>query len=190
MIWYGLGTVGRLEVTDGLQVIESKAWALNSAVECHLHTSSRFNTFNNLTRLRGTAKYLKIHGSQRPLRVLMRVQIAQSALREFLLLFAFSGAKCHPLRLALLSLFPCRLHSGIYSSVRAGTSGYAWTGKECAFLRKTKCRRSSSSNFRMDTRSLGTVSSLRRKVPGFWCPASPNTFPQSIPTFRSLFLRG
>ena len=32
-------------------------WALNSAVECHLHVSSLFNTFNNLTRLTGTAKY-------------------------------------------------------------------------------------------------------------------------------------
>jgi hypothetical protein len=39
-------------------------WALNSAVECHLHTSSLFNTFNNLTRLLGTAKYLIIRGSQ------------------------------------------------------------------------------------------------------------------------------
>jgi hypothetical protein len=61
-LWYG----GRLRWFAST----SKAWALNSAVECHLHTSSRFNTFNNLTRLRGTAKYLKIHGSQRPLRVL------------------------------------------------------------------------------------------------------------------------
>jgi len=39
-------------------------WALNSAVECHLHTSSLFNTFNNLTRLLGTAKYLIVRGSQ------------------------------------------------------------------------------------------------------------------------------
>jgi hypothetical protein len=39
------------------------SWALNSAVECHLHTSSLSNTFN-LTRLLGTAKYLKTRSSQ------------------------------------------------------------------------------------------------------------------------------
>ena len=49
--------------------LTARKWALNSAVECHLHTSSRFNTFNNLTRLRGTAKYLEIHGNTRALRV-------------------------------------------------------------------------------------------------------------------------
>ena len=56
-------------------------WALNSAVECHLHTSSRFNTFNNLTRLLGTAKYRIIRGSRRLERVLVRVlhQVAESA---------------------------------------------------------------------------------------------------------------
>jgi hypothetical protein len=48
-------------------------WALNSAVECHLHTSSLFNTFNNLTRLAGAAKYLKIRAGQVPVRVRMRV---------------------------------------------------------------------------------------------------------------------
>jgi len=42
--------------------LTARTWALNSAVECHLHTSSRSNTFNNLTRLSGTAKYLKIPG--------------------------------------------------------------------------------------------------------------------------------
>ena len=39
-------------------------WALSSAVECHLHTFPRSNTFNNLIRLPGTAKYLIIRGSQ------------------------------------------------------------------------------------------------------------------------------
>jgi hypothetical protein len=33
-------------------------WALNSAVECHLHTLISFNPLNNLTRLYETAKYL------------------------------------------------------------------------------------------------------------------------------------
>jgi hypothetical protein len=33
-------------------------WALNSAVECHPHTLTSFNPFNNLTRLYETAKYL------------------------------------------------------------------------------------------------------------------------------------
>jgi hypothetical protein len=50
-----------------------KRRALNSAVECHLHTSSRFNAFNNLTGLPGTAKYLIIRGSRIPQRVLVRV---------------------------------------------------------------------------------------------------------------------
>jgi len=40
--------------------LTARTWALNSAVECHLHTSSLFNTFNNLTRLTGTAKYLLV----------------------------------------------------------------------------------------------------------------------------------
>jgi hypothetical protein len=54
-------------------------WALNSAVECHLHTSSRFNIFNNLTGLPGTAKYLIIRSSRMPQRVLVRVlQSAES----------------------------------------------------------------------------------------------------------------
>ena len=44
-------------------------WALNSAVECHLHPSSRFN----LTGLSGTAKYLIIRGSRIPQRVSVRV---------------------------------------------------------------------------------------------------------------------
>src|SRR5580692_11122802 len=43
-------------------IAADSGWALNSAVECHLHTSSRFNTFNNLTGLPGTAKYLIIRG--------------------------------------------------------------------------------------------------------------------------------
>jgi hypothetical protein len=38
--------------------------ALNSALECHLHTFPRSNTFNHLTKLPGTAKYLTIRGSQ------------------------------------------------------------------------------------------------------------------------------
>jgi hypothetical protein len=49
-------------------------WALNSAVECHLHTSSLFNTFNNLTRLAGTAKYLILRVRKSNERVLKRVQ--------------------------------------------------------------------------------------------------------------------
>jgi hypothetical protein len=39
-------------------------WALNSAVECHLHTFPRSNTFNTLPGLPGTAKYLIIRGSR------------------------------------------------------------------------------------------------------------------------------
>ena len=49
-------------------------WALNSAVECHPHTSSISNTFNNLTRLPGTAKYLKIRAGHVSERVRVRVQ--------------------------------------------------------------------------------------------------------------------
>jgi len=48
---------GELACYDGFA---ANLWALNSAVECHLHTSSLFNTFNNLTRLTGTAKYLLV----------------------------------------------------------------------------------------------------------------------------------
>jgi hypothetical protein len=33
-------------------------WALNSAVECHLHTLISFNPLNNLNSLYETAKYL------------------------------------------------------------------------------------------------------------------------------------
>jgi len=43
---------------------------LNSAVECHLHTSSLFNTFNDLNRLPGTAKYCEIRGNHTTERVL------------------------------------------------------------------------------------------------------------------------
>ena len=45
--------------------LTASKWALNSAVECHLHTFPRSNTFNNLTRLPGTAKYLKVRVSQK-----------------------------------------------------------------------------------------------------------------------------
>jgi hypothetical protein len=59
-IWYAFGTVGvSMSASDRI-----KRRALNSAVECHLHTFSRSNTFNNLTRLPGTAKYLIIRGSE------------------------------------------------------------------------------------------------------------------------------
>src|SRR5208337_2043113 len=40
------------------------SWALNSAVECHLHTSPLSNTFNNLTGLQGTAKFVIVRASQ------------------------------------------------------------------------------------------------------------------------------
>ena len=41
----------RSQTVDGFgcNCLNRKAGALNSAVECHLHTSSLFNTFNNLT---------------------------------------------------------------------------------------------------------------------------------------------
>jgi hypothetical protein len=53
--------------------LNTKQWALNSAVECHLHTSSRSNTFNNLTSATGTAKYLKVRARQADQRVRLRV---------------------------------------------------------------------------------------------------------------------
>jgi hypothetical protein len=49
---------------NGCNWLNINGWALNSAVECHPHTSPLSNTFNNLTRLPGTAKYLIIRGSQ------------------------------------------------------------------------------------------------------------------------------
>jgi hypothetical protein len=42
-------------------------------VECDLANSLLINTFNNLDRLQGTAKYLKTHERQVSQRVLMRV---------------------------------------------------------------------------------------------------------------------
>jgi len=56
----------RSQIVDGSGCIclNRKSWALNSAVECHPHTSSLSNTFNNLTRLPGTAKYLTIRSSR------------------------------------------------------------------------------------------------------------------------------
>ena len=38
--------------------VYSPSRAVNSAVECHLHTLISSNPFNNLTRLYETAKYL------------------------------------------------------------------------------------------------------------------------------------
>ena len=49
---FGVSKVVDWELVYNGELTASK-WALNSAVECHLHTSSRFNTFNNLTGLRG-----------------------------------------------------------------------------------------------------------------------------------------
>ena len=42
-------------------------------VECDRANSLLFNTFNNLNRLAGTAKYLKRHARYQPQRVLVRV---------------------------------------------------------------------------------------------------------------------
>jgi hypothetical protein len=53
-------------VTDSPAISVNSNGALNSAVECHLHTSSLSNTFNNITGLQGTAKYLKIRARRVP----------------------------------------------------------------------------------------------------------------------------
>jgi len=45
----------------------------SSAVERQLPKSPSFKTINNITRLLGTAKYLKTHGSEIRERVLQRV---------------------------------------------------------------------------------------------------------------------
>ena len=50
-------------------------WALNSAVECRLHTSSR----SNITRLTGTARYLKTRQGQVYKRELEREPINSSS---------------------------------------------------------------------------------------------------------------
>ena len=50
---------------NGCNWLNRKRWALNSAVECHPHTSSRFSIFNNLDRLRRTAKPLIVRGGDR-----------------------------------------------------------------------------------------------------------------------------
>jgi hypothetical protein len=58
--------VRELVYNDELTALQ---WALNSAVECHLHTSFLSNTFNNLTRFRRTAKSLKVRVGHQCLRV-------------------------------------------------------------------------------------------------------------------------
>jgi hypothetical protein len=63
--------------------LTARKWALNSAVECHLHTSSRFNTFNNLTRLTATAKYLIVLTRQNLSGCEMQVQLGAGLISCF-----------------------------------------------------------------------------------------------------------